>query len=287
MWKQLKKNNGYTLVELVVSMALTAILATAVASMMFPVMNIFMNMQKLSRAQMVADIVTDALRKECAAAYVTGVADVRLLDLPAPIDPAKGDDSLQDLLAVPAVQSGESGTVLVFRINEGYAKALYWNTGISAGDYNDVVATDTEPKMGDVTSRAVYRIFPDGVSGISESGLPQETAQGYLHCAYYETAVTTLSVGDKTVASFYPTQAYDYTNPFSAGMYNGFTISVEYSGLTFESIAEDSDSQADLRPVYVIANVKVYESGYEGQSEDTLLCSRNAVLCFAEDNVRP
>ena len=38
--KKYRANGGFTLVELIVSMALTAILATAVASLMFPVVSI-------------------------------------------------------------------------------------------------------------------------------------------------------------------------------------------------------------------------------------------------------
>ena len=87
-----KADGGYTLVELVVSMALTAILATAVASIMFPIVSIFMDMQKLSRAQMVADTVTDALRKECASAYVTGAMDIRVFDLQNPTKATFGDE---------------------------------------------------------------------------------------------------------------------------------------------------------------------------------------------------
>ncbi len=285
-----KADGGYTLVELVVSMALTAILATAVASIMFPIVSIFMDMQKLSRAQMVADMVTEALRKECAAAYVTGVADVRVLNVPKQSDYTIGDDALTDMLKAGGLQSTEAGNALAFRINEGYAKAIYWNTCISGADYDEVRLHDKEEtqKMNVVTSRAVYRLLPyDQKGSLSKETMPVEIRPGYLHCAYYKTDLTPVTTQEnKTVSVFKPDFAYDYTNPFSVNAYNGFTISVTYTAPVYHTAIKGTASPADQRPVYVVATIKVYDADYEGQNDDTLVCSREAVICFAEDNVR-
>ena len=283
------KDGGFTLVELVVSMALTAILATAVASIMFPIVSIFMDMQKLSRSQMVADMVTDALRRECAAAYVKGVADVRVLNVPDSEDYTVGDNTLTDMLKAANLQSTTGGNVLALRINEGYAKAIYWNTNISGADYDEVRAHDKEEtqKMNVVTSKAVYRLLPYDKRGSLETNMPMEIRPGYLHCGYYKTDMTTVTTPEnKNVSVFKPDFAYDYTNPFSVNAYNGFTVSVTYDAPVYQTAPNGTASQADKRPVYVVATIKVYDADYEGQNDDTLVCSRRAVICFAEDNVR-
>ena len=288
--KKYRANGGFTLVELIVSMALTAILATAVASLMFPVVSIFLNMQKLSRAQMVADTVTDALRKECASAYVTGVMDVRVFDLPNPTKATFGDQTMLNQMlqekeaAVAWLDNPTGGNILVLRINEGYEKALYWNVGISTKNYKDLLTSYY--KIGLVTSKAVYRLFPKGTDNLTDEKMPMETRPGYLHCAYYATTVQNVKRDEKDIAVYYPGETYDYTNPFTVAAYNGFTVSITYSEPVYETIVKDSTFVADKRPVCVTATIKVYESDYAKQSEDTLVYSREAVLCFAEDNKR-
>ena len=292
-----KADGGYTLVELVVSMALTAILATAVASIMFPIVSIFMDMQKLSRAQMVADTVTDALRKECAAAYVTGVADIKLINLSEQASVSTEGEGLTPVVAAGVqenmVMCNTTGNALVFRLNEGYAEILYWNTGVSTADYGEVLANNAKNPATSaanskaLTSRAVYRLFPNGTEMITEDkDMPAATRPGYLHYGYYETTMLHTTEQEKEILVFSPVKAYDYTNPFSVNAYNGFTISVSFSDLTFENRKTGTSTVSDKRPVYVIATVNVYEGSYEKQSTDTLICSRQAVLCFAEDNRR-
>ncbi len=273
-------HHGYTLVELVVSMALTAILATAVASIMFPIVSIFMDMQKLSRAQMVADTVTDALRKECAASYVMDEGDVKVLHVDDPSGVLNGDGNLMKVLCGEEdghfnITEQNKGNTLVFRINGGYAKALYWNMGISPQNYTDLLEENL--KTGIVTSKAVYRLFSKGVSGLTEENMPMETKQGYVHCAYYRI--------DTEKGTLYPVEAYDYTNLFPVSAYSGFTVSVEYSPLNYETITDPVTSLTKRRPVYVVATVGVYEGDFHKQ-DSTLVYTRNAVLCFAEDNTK-
>ncbi len=55
------RNLGFTLVELMVSMTLTAIFATAVIAIMPSATKIYMQIQDAGRAQVVADMVVDAL----------------------------------------------------------------------------------------------------------------------------------------------------------------------------------------------------------------------------------
>ncbi len=282
------KDKGFTLVELVVSMALTAILATAVAALMFPVVSIFMDMQKLSRAQLVADTVTDTLRKECAAAYVTGAGDVRVVNIPDPLDATVGDNDLITSLSranevmLADIKKNEGGNALVFRINMGYAKAIYWNTGVSANNYNSLLEEGFTPSP--VTSKAVYRLFPNGATNLQPDKMPIETRPGYLHCAYYAITSEKVFSDEKEVELFRYKEPYDYTNPFSVGVYNGYTVKVTYSPLTYQTVVNPATSIADRRPAYVVANIEIHEKSNGEESADTLVYSRRAVICFAEDN---
>ena len=137
-----------------------------------------------------------------------------------------------------------------------------------------------------VTSKAVYRLFPNGAGSLTEDEMPIDTRQGYMHSGYYETSSLGLDIDGKTVNVAYPSKAYDYTDPFSWSVYSGFTVDISYSGFTYESIVPGSESLADKRPAYVVANIKVYDGSYKDQSINTLIYSRQAVLCFAQDNVK-
>ena len=284
--KHILNNRAFTLVELVVCMALTAILATAVVSVMFPATNIFMRMQKLSRAQMVADLVADSLREECADSYIAGYGDARVVSLSQSADYKKGDDDLLTTLSALTGTSQTDGNCLIIRKSERIAEAIYWNIYISGDDFKDVTGSESVLGTNTVTPLAVYRLFPDGLT-ISANNIPKETKQGYVHYGYYNTATNDVTINGNTVKVMYPKSAYDYTNPFSVSAYNGFTVSVTYSDFTYETIEGGNDSNiADKRPAYVIATIKVYESDYAGQGEDTLVYKREAVLCFAGDNIK-
>ena len=167
------------------------------------------------------------------------------------------------------------------------------DTGVSTADYGEVLANNAKNPATSaanskaLTSRAVYRLFPNGTEMITEDkDMPAATRPGYLHYGYYETTMLHTTEQEKEILVFSPVKAYDYTNPFSVNAYNGFTISVSFSDLTFENRKTGKSTVSDKRPVYVIATVNVYEGSYEKQSTDTLICSRQAVLCFAEDNRR-
>ncbi len=280
------RDKGSTLVELVVAMALTAILATAVVTVMHPAVSIFLKVQKHSRAQMVADTVADTLRAECASSYIKGYGDARVISVDAENDYSVGDGTILSKLSGLTTPSTSDGNVLFIRKNEGYAEVLYCNTWISQSDYADVYAADQVRTNDNVTSKAVYRLFPNGAGSLTETQMPVDTRQGYLHSAYYETASNKIDIGGKTVTVVHPEKPYDYTNPFASSVYSGFTVDVTYSDFTYESIVAGSDSLADKRPAYVVANIKVYDSSFGEQSIDTLVYSRQAVLCFAQDNVK-
>ena len=61
-----RSKRAITLVELIVAMTLTAIFASSCVLLIMPITKIYKHANDLSRAQLVADTVVDALRTECA-----------------------------------------------------------------------------------------------------------------------------------------------------------------------------------------------------------------------------
>ena len=198
----------------------------------------------------------------------------------------QGDDGLLTKLSIETGESQTNGNCLIIRKNEKVSEAIYWNIYISGSDYIDVTGSDSVPGSNTVTSMAVYRLFPKGAQINSPSDMPLETRQGYIHFGYYETKKQTVNIGGTDTEVIIPDKAYDYTNPFGVNAYNGFTVQVTYSDFTYESVNPGSTELYDLRPSYVIAHIKVYVADYENQSADSLLYTRDAVLCFAKDNTK-
>ncbi|MBO4883201.1 MAG: hypothetical protein J5570_06815, partial [Lachnospiraceae bacterium] len=69
--------------------------------------------------------------------------------------------------------------------------------------------------------------------------------------------------------------------------YNGYTVKLFFSDLkyTVPSFATEENDYT-RRPTSVMVTVNVYKSGYAGQSADTLLYTRTAMLVFAEDTTK-
>ena len=275
------------MVELVVAMALTAILATSVVTVMHPAVSIFLKVQKHTRAQMVADTIADTLRAECASSYIKGYGDARVVSVGAESDHTKGDDKIFSELSTQSELSDPDGNVLFIRKNEGYAEALYCNAWISQNDYDDVRKADQGYKAGNVTSKAVYRFFPAGAGVLKVDEMPVDTRQGYLHSAYYETSSLKLDIDGKKVDLVRPTKAYDYTNPFTNDSYNGYTVKLLFSDLSYTIASDETEvSGYTQRPASVKVTVEVYKSGYGEQSASTLIYTRTALLLFAEDTTK-
>ncbi|MBR7089610.1 MAG: prepilin-type N-terminal cleavage/methylation domain-containing protein [Lachnospiraceae bacterium] len=291
-WLHTKKHNcgnsGYTLVELLVSMTLTAIFATAVIAVMPSATKIYMQIQDMSRAQVVADMVVDSLREECADSYIDDFASVRIID----IAPAEGDQVLLDAFNNNPLRFDNTGNVLVVRKSAGYCETIYSDLTISGTNYLSVHEDDringTLREENGISSRAVYRLFPK----VNGSATPsEETHQGYVHFGYYmcgkEPKPVATSGGTKTVSCIFPASRYDYTNPFTTDAYNGYTVKLSFSDLKY-TVTSDSTEDNDYtrRPATVCVTVNVYRSDYNGQSDDTLLYSRTALLVFAEDTTK-
>lgn len=284
----LKPNNssdkGYTLVELIVSMTLTAFLATAVVAVMSPAGRVFKQIQTLSRAQIVADMVVDALREECADTYINDYTSVRIVDA---TPDANGDSAMLTSLINITDDSATSGNVLIIRKSDGYCESLYTCFAITPADYLDVKSRDYLFKNSNgITSRAIYRLF----DSTGSNPLP-EASQGYLHFGYYQCGRTNVTLpysgSTKKVAWIYPAIRYDYTNPFSVGAYNGYTVKVTFKNLTFTPAPGETRNATDMkyieRPESVTAVVEIYNCSYANQATETPVYTREVLLLFAED----
>ncbi len=281
-----RNNSGYTLVELVVSMTLTALLATAVVAVMPSATRVYMHVKDMGRAQMVADMVIDSIREECSESYIDDFTSVRILN---PGAMTTGDqeilsyfyDPVGNVLDESKVTSNAvtEGNVLLIRKSQMYCEAVYSDITITKDNIEKVQSMDPAPIIsGAATTRAAYR-FLDG------SNLTSETNQGYLHCGFYRCGYVEKDFAGGLVRSQYPAQRYDYTNPFSNAAYEGYTVSLYFKDLTFVTYPEDSNINDEFfkRPYSVTVIVKVYKSDYNGQDSDSLLYTRTATLLFAED----
>ena len=283
-----RRNAGYTLVELLVAMTLTAIFATAVVAVMPSATKIYMQIQDTSRAQVVADMVVDSLREECADSYIDDFASVRIID----VAPGEGDNNLLDACAGNPLRFDSTGNVLVVRKSTGYCEAIYSDMTISGTNYLSVREADringTIREENGISSRAVYRLFPM----VGGSATPSdETCQGYVHYGYYmcgkEPKPVSTSGGTKTVNCVFPASRYDYTNPFTNDAYNGYTVKLSFSDLTYTVDADETENNDyTRRPTTVRVTVNVYRSDFGGQSDGNLLYSRTALLVFAEDTTK-
>ncbi len=277
-----RSNAGVTLVELIVSMTLTALLATAVVAVMAPASRVFTQVKNLSRAQVVADLVVDALREECADTYIEDFASVRIVD---PDPSAAGDSDMVLSLNECKDPSITEGKVLILRKTGGYCQAVYSCLSISALNRSEVQDNDEAYKYEDgISSKAVYRLFDGGAPSI-------DTYQGYVHYGYYQCGRAPLDTmhegAAKQVSCIFPVDRFDYTNPFSVGAYNGYTVDLYFSELSYG--LAPGETVLDVyteRPESVKVTVKVYKCDYAGQQSEKPVYTRDAILVFAEDTTK-
>ena len=277
------KNSGYTLVELLVAMTLTAIFATAVVALLPSATRIYMQIQDMSRAQVVADMVVDALREECSDTYIEDFASARIVNATAT---DAGDATLLATLQNINTPSASSGNVLVIRKSDGYCEMIYSCIAISGSNYDYIYNADQARVFVEngVSSRAVYRFFPTGQA----HPLP-EASQGYVHYGYYQAGKSAKTIGADTVSCIFPAIRYDYTNPFTNDAYNGYTVELLFSDMDYAGAEYDPDSDAYLllqRPASVNVTVNVYKCDFAGQASADPIYSRTALLAFAEDTTK-
>ena len=243
--RRIKRQNGnkkaITLVELIVAMTLTAIFAAAVVMLMFPIENIYRHTNDLSRAQLVADTVVDALRHECADTYISGYGDVWI---------ASSGSTIMD----SASPLSDGGHVLVIRKTVGYCETIASNYSIDDAMLAKVQEADENDLDGVVTSRAIYRMFSgDGTPDLNEN---------YVHFGYFG------CTGGGTTGYVLPTSYYDYTNPFPYTTYGEFNVQLNFHW--------DGNAPASgVNPSYILCDVNVYRGTTLIYTRD------DVVLCFA------
>lgn len=240
-----KTRKAITLVELIVAMALTAMFATACIALILPITKIYTETNKISRSQLVADTVVDALRAECSKAIITSTGDVWLYT------PTEYDGKI--LTDAQVDPSSGNGTVLVLRRNSTYCETIASNYVISDELVQKVKEKDAfgsgADGSGNVTSKSVYNISSE------------DAANGYIHYGYFMSG----AVLTKGFTYIYPYDYFDYTSPYTKDSYMGYTVSLYFHDIKYDS---------NLKPVYVLCDVTV-----EGESEAA--CTRSVVLCFS------
>ncbi|MCR5329161.1 MAG: hypothetical protein K6E12_09980 [Saccharofermentans sp.] len=225
-----------TLVELIVSMALTAIFAGACVLLILPVENIYTHTTDLSRAHLLADTIVYSLRSECARSYITGEGDVWI--------GTTGNERLDSAESA----SGTEGPVLVFRKNSEYCETIFSNGAILDEANHEIETSDTFINEDGITDRAIFRLFAEGNS--------KELGSGYIHFGYYESTGGT----DSPVV---PNKYYDFTNPFAFPTYRDFT-----TNLTFHDIGYDTEG----KPSWVLCKIEIVDGTNCVYSRDTILC---------------
>lgn len=229
-------------------MALTAMFATACIALILPVTKIYTETNKISRSQLVADSIVDALRAECSKTLVTGTGDVWIYN------PSEYDGKVLAETSVEPVVGGDSGSVLVIRRNSTYCETIASNYVIDDALIQAVKEKDTaglgeDGSAGSITSKSVYNISSE------------DADNGFIHYGYYLSS----AVNTKGYTFIYPGDYYDYTNPYTKDSYMGYTVSLSFHDIKYDS---------DLKPVYVLCDVTV-------ESESEAVCTRSVVLCFS------
>ena len=244
-----KSKKATTLAELIIAMALMAIFVLACTSLILPITTIYTHMNTQSRARLVADTVVDSLRAECARTYITSQNDVWISQ--------KSGDAIME--SIP-VSTTDPGPVLVIRKSYEYCETLSSNYAINGALCNKIYeaekAEEVDPQTGNLTSRAIYKMF-DTVPASSGETISQT---GYLHYGYFK-------VGTDLTNGSYPAELYDFTDPFLAPTYGEYTV--EFS---FHDIKLDSTENI---PVYVLVDVKVSDG------TDIVYTRKDVVLSFA------
>lgn len=245
-----KSKRAITLVELIVAMALTALFAGSCIALILPVTKIYTETNRISRSQLVADSVVDALRAECAKTIVTDSGDVWIYN------PSDYDGKVLTSSDVNPVLDGGGGSVLVLRRNSTYCETIAANyviddALIQSVAEKDSVKSGTDGSAGAVTSKSVYNISSDDASA------------GYLHYGYFLSS----AINTKGLTYIYPGDYFDYTNPYTTDAYMGYMISLNFHDIGY-------DNGLKPKPLYVICDVTV-EDG------DGAVYTRSVALCFS------
>lgn len=225
--------SGFTLVELIVAMTLTAFFMAACVVLIMPVERIYTQVNEQSKAQLIADMVVNSLRSECSQASVLSADDVMIMS-----SGASGP--------VRETTNSTFGNVLRFRRNNLYYETISTNYVLTAEHQSSVRANDDSVVTGNTSSKAIYRMY-----FVSNPQRTDTANVGHLHYGYFmeEAGVVT---------------PYDFTNPLVAGTYNNYQVAVN-----FDSIVSGSDGVPD----YVNCTIRVMDKdGIAIYTRQTVIC---------------
>ncbi len=188
MTTPLNNKKGTTLVELIVCLVLLALFGTAAVTLVKPCAEAYIEVQRLTRAQNLADALTETIRGELAA------ADGTLAIVSAATGEADADAVLTD--------SGlNEGTGLRFTVENNYVEVL------DAG-YVPLLKTTTLTRDGTSVEKTLYDPNDDTFAELNR----------YLHMRFYKHDEDKTELHEK-----YPT--YAYTTAYPNGDYMGLVLS--------------------------------------------------------------
>ena len=251
---------GTTLVELIVALSLTAIFAVVCVALINPIERIYKQMERISRAELLADTIVDSIRKECDEAKNDDTNSVWIAD-----GNINNDSGLFD---EDCTLRKDEGHILVLKKNNSYCEAVFSELKITEQNKTDANNNSLE---GTLSGHAVDELF---------QGDKENTEKGIVHFGYYQ-------AGDKG-NGVYPLKSYDYTNPVLASTYGDFYVKIYFKNLVTRDVTINSVTHTI--PSFVECEVRIYEGDYiesDAEAAKNLVYTRTAALCFSANGSAP
>lgn len=260
-----RSKKGTTLVELIVSLTLTAMFAVICVALINPIERVYQRTEKIARAQLLADTIVDSIRKECDGIKNNDVNSVWIAD--GSFDAASASDQiLFDSSCDKRIAPDKEGTVLVLKKNNSYCEMIFASLPITEANKSAANANTLDDTY---SGHAVDELFSGDVA--------KNTGRGVVHFGYY-------GAGDKG-NGVYPLKAYDYTNPVVSSTYGDY-----YVKLYFKNLITRTDPVGEgtaTFPSYLECEVRVYEGEYKaGKTDSGLVYTRTAAISFSANGSR-
>ncbi|MBO4637329.1 MAG: prepilin-type N-terminal cleavage/methylation domain-containing protein [Clostridiales bacterium] len=242
-----KNKRAFTLVELVVAMALTAIFAGLCVLLIVPVTQIYTRVNDSARAQLLADTVVDSLRSECSHTHLSTAGDVVIMNSGGALLPS-------DLTGI------DSGEVLVIKKNKQYYETLASNYAITSTEYNGVYSAEEAESGTHLTGNDGSGILSRSIYGMFSGGNPAvDNGTGYLHFGFFS------RTSGEDHYSY-----YDFSNPIPYAAYRDFKVHLNFS------LPEEYSTTSEDPPGYVLCTVTIMDP-----TETHTFYTRNTVLVFS------
>lgn len=267
-----RSKRGTTLVELIVSLTLTAMFAVICVMLINPIERTYQHTEKTVRAQLLADTIVDSIRKECDGIKNDDINSVWIAN-----GSFDADSASDQILFNPdcskrissGLESNNKGTVLVIKKNNSYCEMIFASLPITNDNKTEA---NNNVLDGTYSGHAVDELFQGSAEDVAKN-----TGRGVVHFGYY-------GAGDKG-NGVYPLKAYDYTNPLIASTYGDYHVKVYFQKLVTRT--EEINGVEHEFPSFVEMEVKVYEGEYKaGENESNLVYTRKAAIAFSANGSR-